>query len=56
MLTFAGDISQDIIVIGKVNCESSVWSILMKYSSGSNWLVTCYVLDDDPASLTVMLL
>jgi len=56
MLTFAGDISQDIIVIGKVNCESSVWSILMKHSSGSNWLVTCYVLDDDPASLTVMLL
>ena len=58
MLTFAGEFSQDII-----HCTwqdvlwNSLWSILMKHSSGSNWLVTCpKILDVDPASLTVMLL
>ena len=57
MLTTAGEISPGHVVIGKLICDensvgSACWSILLFF----HWLVTCSILDVDPASLTAMLL
>jgi len=50
------EFSLDIVEMGKWICESSALFILLKHSSNFHWLVTCSILDNDPASPTAMLL